>query len=110
MTPRDSAEIEAIRSRSKTVFGGLYRVEVSMAILEADGAFFVKDLADDMGLDYPLVYSEVRKLLRAGLLRALPKVKGHQARYLEPMESVYWDLIPGLIAEWKAMGRRKVRG
>jgi predicted transcriptional regulator len=92
-------EIEEIREISSSLFGRRYQLEVSAAIAQEQGAFFTKGLARQIGLDNNLVHQEVQRLLELGLLKRLPKVEGVQAKYLEPVPSVYWEFTADFVRE-----------
>jgi hypothetical protein len=87
-------DIDAIRKRSKSLFGGQYRVEVGAAIAEGDGLVCIKDLAQQLG-DPPGVGSvnaELKVLERAGLLVRAPREPSSRKIYLIRQPSAHWDL------------------
>jgi predicted transcriptional regulator len=93
--PSDDEQRAAVRSLSRTLFGGAqYRIEVGAAIAASDGIVCLIDLVEILG-DPPgksSVNTELKVLERAGLLTRVRTPRDDRRRvYLFRQPSQYWS-------------------
>jgi DNA-binding MarR family transcriptional regulator len=91
----DVKDIEAVRRRSRALFGGAqYRIEVGAAIADGDGITCLTDLAEHFkgSPGTASVNTELKVLEAAGLLTRATKAKGERRVFLRRLPSVYWEL------------------
>jgi hypothetical protein len=94
------------RRISKVLLGSRYRLEVAVAIAEADpGIVHVRQVAADLGLTDNLVKLEFRHFEEGGVLLRLDRPQGEQRQYFERMPSTYWELVRLLAEEADRVGR-----
>lgn len=86
-----SVDIAGLRALSRAAFGQTYRLEIMLAIAEAeDGLVTLTDLARTLGLSTSNVQAALRSLVAAGLLSQRPK-GGDRRKYLSRNPSLAWD-------------------
>jgi hypothetical protein len=93
--------LESVRNVSRALWNARYRLEVACRIAEAgDGRVFAHGLASACKLSDKTIGEELRRLLTANLLRAVPiSDPGQKRQYYDRVESCYWSAVTTLIDE-----------
>ena len=102
----DDDVLDALRDKSKRLYGNRYRLEVAVAVGRAAETFYLAEIARKIGADDPPVRNILLDMVDAGLLRALKGKRG-AAKFYERRPSRYWamaetmleELVAGLPAE-----------
>jgi hypothetical protein len=93
------ADREALHVYSERMFRSKYRLEVSCAIAELDGALYLRSIAEAAGLRDAQAFKAVQQLLELKLLVRLPDDPNSQAKYYDAVASAYWQFCIDLRAE-----------
>jgi DNA-binding IclR family transcriptional regulator len=86
-----TVDTEGLRALSRAAFGQTYRLEIMLAVAEAeDGLVTLTDLARSLELSTSNVQVALKSLVATGLLSELPK-GDNRRRYLLRNPSPAWD-------------------
>lgn len=84
---------EALRRMSRAAFGQTYRLEVMLAIADADDGLVTQtDLARSLGVSTSNVQGAVKSLTECGLLTPLPQGDS-RSKFLMRNRSAAWDWV-----------------
>ena len=90
----DTETREAIRARSKRLFGNADRLEVALAVARSAGLVHAQELSNQLQISPPRVRSQLLAFVEAGIMRALPR-DGLVQNY-ERLEDPFWEFVSSL--------------
>lgn len=97
--PEFSEALDAIRRRSKALFGNADRLQVALYVGGAEGVFSATEISGDLRMAQNRVRAQLIALTDAGLLTEMPRSSGDRRAFFARRDSEFWEGLAGLTGD-----------